>query len=151
MEDRMLGTRCAERLWGAVSLTAFAAAVAGCGGAVVLTPEQEIPLIQQQYRRVGGSSSGILASAKKAFERMSIVVADERPGSAIIGRMNVAKKPVYVYFKIASGDWVSVRLYNLSDAEQEKWRTRIFKELKDEMRGTPTEPGRVTGTRSKRG
>jgi hypothetical protein len=121
----------------------------GCGSAEVLTPEQEMPLIQQQYRRVGGSAAGIYANAKKVFERLSITVTDERPGASLVGKMNVKQKPVWVYFKIASGDWVNVRLYNLTRPEEDKWRSRIFEELNMQIRGTPAE--RQRGGRSRRG
>ena len=63
--------------------------ILGCGNLEVLSPEQEMPLIQQQYRRVGGSSSGIYANAKKVFDRLSITVTDERPGASLIGKMNI--------------------------------------------------------------
>jgi hypothetical protein len=130
-------------------LCAVSSTLLGCGGAEVLTPDQEMPLIQQQYRRVGGSTSGIYASAKKVFERLTITVTDERPGASLIGKMNIKQKPVWVYFKIASGDWVNVRLYNLTGPEEAKWRSRIYEELHFQMRGAPAE--RQRSARSRRG
>jgi hypothetical protein len=132
MVDRM------RKAMTALLCAASSFALVGCGGAI-LSPEQEIPLIQQQYRRVGGSASGIYENALKVFEKLSITVTDERPGASLIGKMNIKQKPVWVYFKIASGDWVNVRLYNLEGAEEDKWRSRIFKELEWFMRGGPQE------------
>jgi len=123
-------------------------AMLGCGSVEVLTPEQEMPLIQQQYRRVGGSASGIYANALKVFDKLSITITDQRAGASLIGKMNVKQKPVWVYFKIASGDWVNVRLYNLTNAEESKWRSRIFEELEAFMRGAPQ---RERSGRSRRG
>jgi hypothetical protein len=119
--------------------SALLVCVAGCGGGGILSHDEEMLLIQEQYRRVGGTAAGIYANAKKVFDKLHIKLTGVREGAAMIGKMNIQKRSVFVYFKIAGGDWVDVRFYNLTESEQDKWRSRFFNELEAQIRGTPAE------------
>ena len=145
----MLGARGSHRVCGVISLVALAGMVAGCSGGRVLSQEDEVPLIQAQYKRMGGTSAGIYSKAVDVCSRLDIQIIAEREGRSLTGKMNIAQKPVFMYFKIASGDWVNVRFYNLTRAEEEKWREKFLRELDGKVRGTPAERER-TG-RSRRG
>jgi len=139
----------AESRWlAAVRFSAMLALAAGCGAPAV-APEEEMPLQEQVFRRFSGSSSAIYSASKKALDRLGVQVTGEREGAIICGKLDIARKPVFVSVKLASANRVYVRFYNLTATEEEEWRTKVYREIDAVLGTTPAE--RERAGRAKRG
>lgn len=114
---------------------------AGCGTAVVTNPQEDMPASRHSSRRMPGSSARIFAEAKRVLDRMGFAISGVRENQALMGRLDVARKPVpvFLWLTITRGDRVYLRFYNLTPAEEEEWTARVFHNIRAAVMGTPAE------------
>lgn len=130
-----------KKAWTLALSWAAVVAVAGCGTSVMVSTQEEMPAGRYAYRRMPGSSAKIFAEAKGVLDRMGFAISGERENQALMGELEVARKPVPVllYLTISRGDRVTLRFYNLTPAEEEEWTAKVFHNIRAAVMGTPAE------------
>ncbi len=130
-----------KRAWTLALSWAAVITGAGCGTAIMMNTQEEMPAGRYPYRRMPGSSARIFAEAKRVLDRMGFAIVSERENMALNGRLDVARKPVPVllYLTISRGDRVYLRFYNLTAAEEEEWTAKVFHNIRAAVMGTPAE------------
>ena len=135
----------------ALALSLAAALGAGCGMVVVTQAEQEMPGAEHASRRMPGSTVRIFTEAKTVLRRMGFTIVSERENSLINGKIEMPRKPepVHINLMIFGGDRVHLRFYNLNETEKEKLAEKIFRNIRNSIKGIPAERERRLPVRRK--
>lgn len=125
------------KLTWALALSLAAAFGAGCGGPVMSDPEQVMPGTEHASRRMPGSTVRIFTEARKVLGQMGFTVVSERENALLNAKLELPRKrePIHVNLMMFGGDRVYLRLYNLTEAEREKWAEKIFRNIRHAITG----------------
>ncbi len=128
------------------------AAVAGLAAALAagcisqLTPEEEMPLTEQAYRRMRGSSGAILENTKFVLECLGGEITGERAVD-FAASVQLDQRPVILYVR-AEGDKLYLRFNNLKPTKlEERWRLRLYREIEAALQNIETDLTRTAGKR----
>ncbi len=123
-------------LFGAGAIAAFCA---GCLTPIVTNPEEDMPGAENIYRRMPGSTARIFAECKNVLDRLGFKVVSVRENAAINARLEAPRRSIHAFLKILGGDRLYIRLYTLDGQEKDEWMTRLYREIKGAILGTPAQ------------